>query len=248
MAACWNLRTRQGRHAARHTHTYTQLASLVEDQVAELLDKIHLDEADIGAILRAVRRVQPAQAEPDTAERIEARGELQRRLERGVVSLETFSREWRRLDRPIAIPVGPTQDELIRARAYLQQIGQLWKDPDVPAELRQEAAQVIFERLDVLGPRLVAAYPREEHAWLLGMHAKKQGLLGMVGARGVEPPPPTLASVQERSIAPLSAPIDGSSEPAESRDPRLKVQGAYGPGSSAGFRPEPTPMDADRFS
>ncbi len=203
-----------GKRRVRHVHrpacspSYTHHAHLFEDQVAELLDKIELDEADIGDILRAVRRAQPVQAEPDTVERTEARRELQRRLERGAVSLETFSREWRRLDRPIPLPIGPSEDELVRARAFLQQIGQLWKDSDVPAELRQEAAQVIFERLDVHGPRLVAAYPRGEHAWLFGMAAKKREDLVLVGARGLEPP--TSASRTLRASHLRHAPTDES--------------------------------------
>ena len=74
-----------GKRRVRHIHrpacspSYTHHAHLFEDQVAELLDKIELDEADIGDILRAVRRAQPVQAEPDTVERTEARRELQRR-------------------------------------------------------------------------------------------------------------------------------------------------------------------------
>jgi hypothetical protein len=45
--------------------------------------------------------------------------------------------------------------------------------PAVPDELREEAAREIFERLDLFGPKVVAVYPRAEHAWLLGMAAKK---------------------------------------------------------------------------
>jgi hypothetical protein len=39
----------------------------------------------------------------------------------------------------------------------------------VPDVLREQAAMEIFERLDVLGPELVAVHPRpNENAWLLG--------------------------------------------------------------------------------
>jgi hypothetical protein len=47
------------------------------------------------------------------------------------------------------------------------------RDPAVPAQLREEAAREIFERLDLWGPNVVAVYPRAEHAWLLGMAATR---------------------------------------------------------------------------
>ena len=57
----------------------------------------------------------------------------------------------------------------------------------MPADLKEQAAREIFDKIELDGPHVVAVYPREEHAWLLGMHAKRQGLLGMVGARGFNP-------------------------------------------------------------
>ena len=63
-----------------------------------------------------------------------------------------------------------------------------WRDPDVPQELREEAAREIFERLDLWGPEMVAVYTRAEHAWLLGMAAQRSDDLVLVGARGFEPP------------------------------------------------------------
>lgn len=57
----------------------------------------------------------------------------------------------------------------------------------MPEELREEAAREIFERLDLWGPKVVAVYPRAEHAWLLGMAARKSEDLVLVGARGFNP-------------------------------------------------------------
>jgi hypothetical protein len=55
----------------------------------------------------------------------------------------------------------------------------------------------MFARFDVDGPNLVAIHPApNENAWLLGQALMNAGLLptqlvmGMVGARGVEPPTP----------------------------------------------------------
>jgi DNA invertase Pin-like site-specific DNA recombinase len=171
-----------GRRRVRHilrpacTASYTQRAHLVEEQVAGLLNTIRLSDADIAAVLAVLGRLSPAQAAPETLDRGAARRELQGRLELGSVSLQTFSREWRRLDRPVAIPRRPDEDQLRRARDYLKEIGGLWADPAVPGELKQEAAHEIFEQLDVLGPELVAAYPRGEEsegdAWSQGfLHA-----------------------------------------------------------------------------
>ena len=183
-----------GRRRIRHilrpacTPSYTQRAHLVEQQVARLLNTIRLSDADITAVLAALQRLSPAQAAPEPLDRSPARRELQKRLELGSVSLEAFSREWRRLDRPIAVLQRPDEDQLLRARDYLQEIGELWADPAAPGELKQEAAHEIFERLDVLGPELVSAYPRGEHAWLFGIAARRRADLVLVGARGFEPP------------------------------------------------------------
>lgn len=54
-------------------------------------------------------------------------------------------------------------------------------------------AMEIFERLDFLGPELVAVHPRpNENAWLLGYAYREK--LELVGARGVKPPRPTSMS------------------------------------------------------
>lgn len=93
---------------------------------------------------------------------------------RGNVSLEGFSRAWKRLQRPIPLTRQPDEAVLRQARGFLENFGALWRDPDVPEELREEAAREIFERLDLWGPKVVAVYARAEHAWLLGMAGKEE--------------------------------------------------------------------------
>ena len=186
-----------GRRRLRHiqrpacTHSLTHSAEVVEEQVAELIDRVRLGEEDIAAILAAMQRTQPApapHATSDAPETAAQRAELHERLEAGQISLEAFTRAWKRLQRPIPLPRQPEEEQLRQARGYLEAFGALWRDPDVPGELREEAAREIFERLDLWGPQLVAVYPRAEHAWLLGMTAKKSEDLVLVGARGFEPP------------------------------------------------------------
>lgn len=70
----------------------------------------------------------------------------------------------------------------------LADFGALWRNDDVPAGLKEEAAREIFERLELVGERLLAVHPRTEHAWLFGMAATKSEDLVLVGARGLEPP------------------------------------------------------------
>ena len=79
-------------------------------------------------------------------------------------------------------------DQLQRARALLADVGGLWRDVDIPGDLKEQAALEILERIDLLGSRVVTIHPRGDYAWLLGMSASKHGDVGMVGARGFEPP------------------------------------------------------------
>ena len=92
----------------------------------------------------------------------------------------------------------PDELRLRGARSRLERFGDLWADPAVSGELRTEAAHELFSRIDVDGPTVVALHPQEnENAWLLGYAALQDGSLttqlqmGMVGARGFEPPVPT---------------------------------------------------------
>ena len=185
-----------GRRRLRHINrpacsdSLTHRAEVVEAQVAELMDGIRLDDIDIEAILRAVRLAQPSETAPEPPDAPQERAELQERLAAGQLSLEAFTRGWKRLQRPIPMPRQPDAAALIEARGYLESFGTLWRDADVPDELREEAAREIFERLDLRGPKVVAVHPRAEHAWLLGFAAAKSEDLVLVGARGFEPPTP----------------------------------------------------------
>jgi hypothetical protein len=88
----------------------------------------------------------------------------------------------------------PDELRLRRAGKLLSEFGILWRNPEVPDRLREEALREIFGRLDVDGPEIVAACPQpNENAWLLGLVSARdqqllaQGVMGLVGARGVRP-------------------------------------------------------------
>lgn len=128
-----------------------------------------------------MRRASPAPLPVALADGPAARAELQRQLAAGEISLTSFSREWRRLDRPQPLP-GPAApvDELRLRRALrqLKRFGDLWADPAIPGDLRQEAIHELFERIDVRGPEVVALHPQlNENAWLLGYAAMRDGPL-----------------------------------------------------------------------
>ena len=181
---------RRIRHVRRPscTSSLTERADRVELQVAKLLDAVRLSDADVEAVLQLIELPAPEPAR-DEARIAERKAELQRQLAAGTIRLEHFTREWRQLERPVAISTHlATAQQLSRARELLRDFGSLWRDVDLPASLKEQAAKEIFNKIELDGPAVVAVYPREEHAWLLGMHAKKAGLLGMVGARGFEPP------------------------------------------------------------
>jgi hypothetical protein len=119
-----------------------------------------------------------------------ARAELQRQLAAGEVTIDAFSRAWRRTDRPAAsAPAMPDELRLRRARRRLAEFGTLWRNPAVPDRLREEALHEIFARVDVQGSQLLAVHPQpNENAWLLGLAALRQEQhVGMVGARGLGP-------------------------------------------------------------
>ena len=141
-----------------------------------------------------MQSVQPVAVAPAVEDPATARAELQHRLAAGEISLNAFSREWRRLERPqpLQAPAQPDELRLRRAAKHLKRFGDLWSDPAVSGELRREAAHELFERIEVSGPQVVALYPQpNENAWLLGYAAMRDGSLteqrhmGMVGARGV---------------------------------------------------------------
>ena len=170
----------------------TYRAERYEAQVAERLNGMRFTERDMRQVLAAMRRASEAAPAVSPTDPITARSELQRALSAGEMSLSAFGREWRRLERPAALPVPAPPDELRlrRARSLLVRFGDLWADPAVPGELREEAAHELFARIDVDGPTVVALHPQpNENAWLLGYAAMRDGSLttqqqvGMVGAR-----------------------------------------------------------------
>jgi DNA invertase Pin-like site-specific DNA recombinase len=185
------------RHARRPAcgPSATYRADRFEEQIAGLFDRARLSDADVGQVLAAMRGADPATATPDPAALAEARIVLQARLAAGAMSIEAFSRGWRRLDRPAAAePIPPDELRLRRARKLLTEFGTLWRNPAVPDQLREEALREILGRVDVDGPTIVAVHPSpNENAWLLGLVAIREERLttqrevGLVGARGVRP-------------------------------------------------------------
>jgi hypothetical protein len=184
-----------GRRRVRHTRRphcgrYASFRpELVEEQVARLMDGVHLGDDDLGHVVRAMRRTMAAATLPDPGVLRGARADLQRRLSDGEIGLAAFNRDWRALDRPMATPAAtPDLERLVRSRDILADFGSLWRDVAVPDVLREGAATEIFERLDVRGSELVAVHPRaNENAWLLGYAYREK--LELVGARGVAATP-----------------------------------------------------------
>ena len=189
---------RRIRHARRPVcgPSATYRAERYEEQIAALFDRVALDESDLRQVLGAMRSQTVSPAEPDPSELVSARERLQRQLNSGEIAIETFSRAWRGLDRPKQVTEDrPDELRLRRAGKVLSEFGTLWRNPAVPDRLREEALREIFGRLDVDGPEIVAAYPQpNENAWLLGLVGTReqrlltQGVMGLVGARGLAPP------------------------------------------------------------
>jgi len=183
-----------GRRRIRHSRrpacapSATYAAEAYEEQLARVFDGARLTEADIAQVLAAMRRVEPVAPAPDPVDVDAVRAELQRQLAAGELTIDAFSRAWRRLDRPAAsVPALPAELRLRRARRRLAEFGTLWRNPAVPDRLREEALHEIFARVDVQGSELFAVHPQpNENAWLLGLAALRQEQhVGMVGARGL---------------------------------------------------------------
>ncbi len=202
---------RRVRHTRRpHCGRYaSQRAELIESQVAALMDGVHLGDDDLAQVFRAMRRGTTAPLAPDPDLLRAARAELQRRLTEGEIGLPAFNRDWRALDRPMAVAeTTPDADRLRRARDVLTDFGSLWRDVAVPDVLREGAATEIFERLDVRGSQLVAVHPRpNEDAWLLGYAYREK--LELVGARGFEPPTSSSRTMRATKLrhAPTGCPL-----------------------------------------
>jgi hypothetical protein len=191
---------RSGRRHARRpacAPSATYAAEPYEEQLARVFDGVQLTEVDIEQVLAAMRRVEPVAPAADPVDVETARAELQRQLAAGELTIDAFSRAWRRRDRPAATaPVLPDELRLRRARKRLAGFGELWRNPAVPDRLREEALHEVFARVDVQGSQLLAVHPQpNENAWLLGLAALPQEQhVGMVGARGIAPPPTTFPS------------------------------------------------------
>ena len=85
------------------------------------------------------------------------------------------------LDILVGVKTHPHVGQWITDRASLERRARF-----SPAQC--SATLEILERIELLGSRVVAIHPRGDYAWLLGMFARKRGDVGMVGARGFEPP------------------------------------------------------------
>lgn len=195
--------TRRIRHSSRPacSPSATYRADRYEAQIIDRLNRLRFTDADVRQVLEAMRISIPAIRLEPAVDASVAREELQRRLSAGEIALPAFSREWRRLERPEPLVGHPAPVDglrLGRARRQLERFGDLWVDPAVSGELRQEAAHELFEQIDVRGPDVVSLHPQpNENAWLLGYAALRDGSLttqervGLVGARGVDPTEPT---------------------------------------------------------
>jgi DNA invertase Pin-like site-specific DNA recombinase len=195
----------------------TYRAERYEEQLADSFDDLRFDEADVKQVLAAMRQAQVPTAAPDPDALATARADLQAQLAAGSIGIEAFSRAWRRMERPErAEAIAPDELRLRRARDMIAEFGALWRDPHVPDRLREEAVHELFVRFDVEGHKLVAAHPvPNENAWLLGQALLKAGLLpmqkvmGMVGARGFEPPTSSSRTMRAAKLrhAPTECPL-----------------------------------------
>jgi Resolvase, N terminal domain len=212
---------RRIRHARRPAcgPSATYRAERYEDQIATLMGRVSIGEPDVRQILAVMRSQGPLPPPgPDPSEIAIARERLQRQLNDGEISIETFSRSWRGLDRPRRIAEHqPDEVRLRRARNVLSEFGTLWRNPAVPDRLREEALREIFAWFDVDGAEIVAVHPQpNENAWLLGLVAAReqrlptQRVMGLVGARGFEPP--TSSSRTMRATKLRHAPTEGAAE------------------------------------
>ena len=188
---------RRIRHARRPAcgRSATYRAERYEEQIATLFDRVTLNEPDLQGVLGAMRSRSHAPTEPDPSVLLVARERLQQKLAIGEITLDTFSRAWRALERPRhVVEDRPDEVRLRRAGQVLSEFGTLWRNPAVPDRLREEALREIFGRFDVDGAEIVAVHPQpNENAWLLGLVAAReqplltQRVMGLVGARGLAP-------------------------------------------------------------
>ena len=111
--------TRRVRHVLRPAcgPSASHRADQHEDQVARVLERVHLIEDDVTQVLGAIRRVADAPTPaPDPDAVASRKAELQASLAAGTMSLAAFSRAWRALERPAPQQTAPP-DELALRRA-----------------------------------------------------------------------------------------------------------------------------------
>lgn len=115
---------RRLRHVTRPAcaDSLTHRADIIEEQVAALLDGVRLSEADVEAVLDLIRLPPADEPAPQALGRDERRAALQEELATGKISLETFTRAWRALDRPTLLVRDPDREALETARRYLARL------------------------------------------------------------------------------------------------------------------------------
>ena len=210
---------RRIRHSRRPacSPSATYKADRYEEQLAARFDGLRFEEEDIELVLAAMRRMQKPAPAPDPGELAAAKADLQAQLGAGAIGIDAFARAWRRLEGPVLVQVPPPDElRLRRARRALADFGTLWRDAAVPDRLREEALHEILSALDVRGPEIVAIHTApNENAWLLGQAAMReeaslsQQHVGMVGARGFEPPTSSSRTMRATKLrhAPTECPL-----------------------------------------
>jgi hypothetical protein len=93
---------RRVRHARRPAcgPSATYRAERYEAQIATLFARVRLSESDLRQVLGLMRTAATTPSEPDPSEILAARERLQRQLNTGEITIETFSRAWRGMERP----------------------------------------------------------------------------------------------------------------------------------------------------
>ncbi len=132
-----------------------------------MFDRVRLDEADMAAVLRAMRAVAVQTTASDPFAVALARDELQAKLATGAIKIEAFSRAWRRLERRATVTTMPPDElRLRRARNLLCEFGTLWRNPAVPDQLREEALREILNQVDVDGAGRPVYRFAPVHVWV----------------------------------------------------------------------------------
>lgn len=104
-----------------------------------MFDAVRLADADIGQVLAAMRRVELIEPASDLVDVETARADLQSQLAAGELTIDAFSRAWRRTDRPVPRRLrSPTSSGVPVDHVPGQPVDQ---DPGDPAHLGEGAGQ-----------------------------------------------------------------------------------------------------------